>query len=71
MQEDLNNNAKGTKHTWEGGQKNTLRNKLSTNAKNVDHQQKKFMQQHEDLDDNPRGIDQQFEKAKQQCKKTL
>jgi hypothetical protein len=26
------------------------------------------MQQQEDLDDNPRGIDQQFEKAKQQCK---
>lgn len=32
---------------------------------------KKFMQQQEDLDDNPRGIDQQFKKAKQQCKKTL
>jgi hypothetical protein len=38
----ISNNASGTKHIWELGLKSTLgfNNKLSTNAKNVDHQQK-------------------------------
>ncbi len=72
MQEDSNKNARGTKHTWELGQKIHLGLETSwaPMPKMLIINKKKFMQQQEDLNNNPRGIDQQFGEAKQQCKKS-